>query len=67
MQPGGLTDPITSLSFMKMKIIVLDLRNKVVEKRIVITKPGCGDGKYDSSLGTEQCDDGNFDNDDGCS
>ena len=51
---------------MKMKIIVLDLRNKKVEKRIPITKPGCGDAKYDSSLGTEACDDGNFDNGDGC-
>jgi large repetitive protein len=61
-----LTDAITALDFMKMKIIVLDLRNKKVEKRIVITKPGCGDGKYDSSLGTESCDDGNFANGDGC-
>jgi cysteine-rich repeat protein len=49
-----------------MKIIVLDLRNKNIEQRIVITRPGCGDGKYDSSLGTEKCDDGNNLNGDGC-
>jgi len=66
LQPGSLTDAITALDFMKMKIIILDLRNKVVEKRLIITKPGCGDGKYDSSLGTEACDDGNFINGDGC-
>jgi cysteine-rich repeat protein len=66
LQPGSLTDTIDDMNFGKMKIIVMDLRSKVVEQRIIIAKPGCGDAKYDSSLGTEQCDDGNVINGDGC-
>lgn len=66
LQPGGLTDSYDALDHSKMKIIILNLRDKTVEKKIVITRPGCGDGKYDSSLGTEFCDDGNTANGDGC-
>lgn len=66
LQPGKISDPISSLDYSKMKIIVLDLRNKIIEQKVVIARPGCGDGKYDSSLGTEECDDGNNVSGDGC-
>jgi cysteine-rich repeat protein len=32
-----------------------------------LSRPGCGDGKYNPSTGFEQCDDGNDNNTDGCS
>mmetsp|Transcript_31692 Transcript_31692/g.48525 ORF Transcript_31692/g.48525 Transcript_31692/m.48525 type:complete len:272 (+) Transcript_31692:913-1728(+) len=66
LQPGSATDTLDALDYNKMKIIILNLRDLTIEQKIVITKPGCGDGKYDSSLGTEECDDGNAVNGDGC-
>ena len=66
LQPGELDDKVNVQNFMKMKIIVINMRDKVLEQKLVIAKPGCGDGSYDSSLTTEACDDGNFINGDGC-
>ena len=50
-----------------MKITVVDLRNKAIEQQIVVSLPGCGDGKLDTStVFEEECDDGNNDSGDGC-
>ena len=53
LQPGGVAEAIDSLDHSKLKIIILNLRKKIVEKRVQIASPGCGDGKYNPTLGFE--------------
>ena len=66
LQPGNLTQAPTGFDYNKMKITVVDLRQKNVEQKIVVSRPGCGDGMYNAGTGYEQCDDGNTINGDGC-
>ena len=69
LQPGGVDDLSSSFDYDKVKITVVHLRDKAIEQRIALTRPGCGDGirQTDDEVEiTEECDDGNNIDGDGC-
>jgi hypothetical protein len=53
LQPGDLTDANDALNYNLLKITVVDLREQNIEQKIVVTRPGCGDGTLDDPDDTE--------------